>query len=502
MTNKIINRIVRSFFKRRFRFTRQNLKYQDKFILSQIKNSLHTKFGKEFFFDKIHSIKDFQNKVPLFHYEEFEPRIIEMMKGNKDISYPGTIPMFAKTWGTTSKAKKYVPITYDALKTNHFNGPKEMLSFYCKANPHTNLFSGKTIALGGWPDINPYTWENNIAYISAILQKEVPLLGHMFKEPNLDVAFIPDREKRIREIIKTTKNKNIVSMTGIPPRCLLLMKEIITQSWKEKIEQIRPNFELLITGWTRYQPYKKQFDKIRNSNKVKVRQVYNSSEGFFAVQDSNEENESMRLLIKHGVFYEFIPLEEYYKGNYKALTLHEININQNYVIVITTNAGLRRYVLGDTVQFTSLNPFRIKITGRTKFFIDSFNEHMLVDHVNKAIEITCEKTNSSINEFTAGPNFETDQWKWAHEYIIEFIQEPIDLEEFIEILDQELQLANNNYAAKRDKDVIMQKVIVHKAPQKTFYNWMKENKKLGAQSKVPILMNDRSILDEILEIIK
>lgn len=502
MINKIINSIVRSFFKNRFLFIYQNLNYQNNFILKQIKKSRNTKFGKEYSFEKIQCIYDFQKKVPLFHYEDFEPRIIEMMKWNKDVSYPGIIPMFAKTGWTTSKAKKYVPITYDALKTNHFNGPKEMLSFYCKENPQTNIFSGKTITLWWGPDVNPYTWENNIAYISAILQREAPLIGHIFKEPNINISFIPDWEQKIKEIIKTTKNKNIISMTGIPPRCLHLIKEILSETKKQKIEQIRPNFELLITGGTRYQPYKEQFDQIRNSNKIKVRQVYNASEWFFAVQDKNEEKESMRLLIKHWVFYEFIPLEEYYKWNYEAITLHKVRLNQNYVIVITTNAWLRRYILGDTVEFTSLHPFRIKITGRTKFFIDSFNEHMLVDHVNKAIEITCKKTQSTINEFTAGPNFQTDQWKWAHEYIIEFIKEPKNLEEFSTILDQELQLANNNYAAKRAQNILMQKVIVHKAPPKTFYNWMKQNQKLGWQSKMPVLMNNRTILDEILEIIK
>lgn len=501
MEYKVINKIARTYFLTHSKNRKQSLKYQHKFIKELIKDCKYTKFGQEYDFKNIKNISDFQKKVPVFHYEEFWPWIEEMMKWESDISYPGIIVKFAKTGWTTSKANKYVPLTYDSLKTNHFQASKTLLSRYCKENPETKIFEWKTMSIGWGTDVNPYTGEENVAYISAMLQKEAPMFSSMFKEPSLDISFLPNWEDKIQKILETTVHKNIVAMAGIPPWCIHIMKEVLAYTGKEKIQDVWPNFEMFFTGGTWFEPYRKQFEEIWDVNKTRVRQVYNSSEWFFAVQNSNDDHESMFLLTNHGVFYEFLKREDYLSQSYdKAITLDKVEEWVNYVMIITTNAGLRRYVQWDTVMFTSTKPYKIKITGRTKFFIDSFNEHMLADHTDKAILRACEKIGAIFREYTAGPNFSTEEWKWAHEWIIEFEKEPENIEDFANILDDELKIANDNYASKRYGSMIMQRVIVHSAPTGTFYKWLEKKGKLGGQSKVPKLVNGREVLEEILEL--
>lgn len=496
--NLVVNKIAKNIVKIRQFWKKEHLKHQEDFLFDLIHRCKKTVFWERYWFKEIKTIQDFQNFIPIFTYKEFKPRIEYMLRWERNISYPGKIPLFAISSGTTGKKWKYIPLTHEHLKTSQFRWGEKMLSWYYKENPKAKMFTGKTIAIW-WTFIkNPYTQKNNIWYITAILQKKSPWIFKLFKKPKAQTAFIEDRKEKSDKIIAETIDQNITWITGQPSWCTQFMHKVLETTDKKNIHEIRPNFEVFFGGGMSVDLYKENLKELFPDSKFKYRQSYNASEWFFATQIHNNTDE-MLLLTDNGVFYEFIPQKEYWKENPTILTLKEVEIDKNYVLVITTNAWLRRYIIWDTVKFTAIEPFyKIKITGRTKYYIDVVGEWTTVEYTDKAIMETCNQTKTIAVDYTVWPVAPKWTERGAYERIIEFNRAPKNIEEFKNILDIELQKAFSNYYDERNYNNTLKNLIVHPAKQGTFQKRLKSKNKVVGQSKVPKLSNNREILDELL----
>lgn len=483
-------------------------KHQEKTFSKLTKKAKETEFGKKYNFTKIKNYKDFQTQVPIFHYEEFfEERIKPMLKWEKNQTRPWKMKMFARTWWTTSNKEKFVPVTKEAIKTNHMSWPNLMLNFYFKENPNSKIFEGKIITVWWWFAKNPETWEDNVWFISAILQKESPKFIKSFKAPNEKVSFNLSRDEKVNWILDNLVNDNITWLAGIPLRNQSILQKVLEQTWKKKIQEVRPSFEVFFTWWTRFKPYEESFEKMRWKNKVNVWNVYNASEWVFAINTDNNSDDWL-LLTNHGIFYEFIKLDDYYKYTNnkstlqtKTLKIDQVNENEEYVIVISSNAWLRRYILWDTIKFTNKTPYKIQVTWRTKFFIDAFNEHTLLPHITKAINETQKKLNFKINEFTVWPDVKEKRYQRIIELDNANINDKLK-EEFSWILDQALQNSNDNYRAKREDNWWMLKWYITFVNKNSFSNWFNSKWKAGWQTKIPQMKNDLEIINDIKDFLK
>ena len=499
---RVVNKIIKTFLILKSHLHQPSYKYQEKIILDLVKKCKNTVFGKKYGFEYIQTVKDFQNLVPIFHYKDMETWIMYMLKGEKDICYPWKVARFATSSWTTWGTSKYIPITKDNLKDSHFKWGMEVLSLYIKNNPRTQFFQGKSLAIGGGFTKNPYTGEDNVGFISAILQKEAPWIGQYFREPRPEISYMDNREEKAQLMIEETIHKNIVSLSGQPSRWSNFLYKVLEYTGKKNILEVWPNFEFFFRGGMAIDLYRPQFENIfGNSKKVKLYQVYNASEGFFAAQDSNFTDD-MLLFTKHGVFYEFIPTEEYGKENPIVLTLNEVEVGKEYVILITNNSWLRRYVLGDTVKFTTLKPWRIKISGRTKYYIDVVGECVTSDYTDRALLEACKKTDTIATNYMLAPiTYSGWSIRGAYERVIEFTKTPKDDHEFAKVLDQELCNINSYYFDERYDTKVLGEPVVHCVKQGTFYDRMKSKNKLGGQHKVPKVSNDRKNIDELLDIV-
>lgn len=498
---RIVNKLIKTFLILKSHLHQPSFKHQEKILFDLIHKCRNTVFGKKYGFEDIQTIKDFQNLVPISHYKDFEPWIIYMLKGEKDITYPGKVDRFATSSWTTGGNAKYIPITRDNLKASHFKGGLELLSLYIRSNPRTQFFQGKGMVIGGGFTKNPYTWEDNVGFISAILQKEAPWIGQRFREPKPEISYIENREEKAQRMIEDTVNKNITFLNGQPSRWSNFLYKVLEYTGKKNILEVRPNFELFFWGWMAIDLYKPQLEALFGSSKVKLYQAYNASEGFFAAQDSNFTDD-MLLFTKHGVFYEFIPTEEYGKENPIVLTLNEVEVNKEYVILITNNSGLRRYVLWDTVRFTTVNPWRIKISGRTKYYIDVVGECVTSDYTDRALLEACKKTDTIATDYMLAPiTYSGGSVRGAYEWIVEFTKAPKDDHEFAKVLDKELCNINSYYFDERYDTKVLGEPVVHCVKQGTFYERMKSKNKLWGQHKVPKVSNERKNIDEILMIV-
>lgn len=495
----VVNRLARNLFKIRQYWKRELLHHQETFLFDLIRKCRNTVFGQRYNFKNIKSIQDFQNNVPIFTYKEFKPRVEYMLRWEKNITYPGKIPLFAVSSGTTWKEWKYIPLTNEHLRTSQMRWWEKLLARYCKANPKTRLFAGKTIVIW-WTFIkNPYTEKDNVWYITAILQKKTPWIFRLFKSPWLKTGFIEDWEEKSDKIIEENISQNITWITWQPSWCTQFLYKVLEKTWKSNIHEVWPDFEIFFWGWMAVDLYKDTLKELFPDPKFKYRQSYNASEWFFACQCENDADD-MLLLTDNWVFYEFIPHEEFGKENPKVLSLKDVELDKEYVIVITTNAWLRRYIIWDTVKFTEIDPYyKIKITWRTKYYIDVVGEGTTVEYTDKAIIEACKKVWAIATDYTAWPV--TPKWtqRWAYERIIEFGKEPKDLKEFQKVLDEELQKAFSNYYDERNYNNTLDELIVHKAPAWTFQKWLEHNNRAMWCSKVPKLMNDRHVLEEIFE---
>jgi hypothetical protein len=461
----------------------------------------NTRFGQAHNFYKIYSIKSFQKNVPISHYSDLKEDITDMLNGKSDILWPGKTHFFAKSSATTAESK-YIPVTRDVLSKCHLKGGKDMVSFYLRSNPKTKLFSGKVLSLCG----TFYPYENNpkieTGDISAIITKNLPLSAQLFRFPGPELALKNEWESKIEEISEMAIKQNITAIIGVPMWTSVFIKKVLEKSGKASIFEVWPNLEVFMHGGISFKPYRSIFDELFKGRKMKYIESYNASEGFFAIQDDLSKENEMRLMFDYGVFYEFIPLASYKKGEYKTLTISEVKLEVNYVIVITTNGGLWRYVIGDTVMFTSKSPYRIKITGRTKQYLNLYDEEITMENVENAVALTCRETDSQVENFIMGGTWPDKDGKGRHEWIIEFKKAPKNLAEFTKILDENLLRENNDYASRRANNIVLDLPIVHSVPEKTFYNWMKLKHRLGGQFKVERISNSREHLDEILNFVK
>lgn len=470
---------------------------QESTLLEIVYLARDTEFGKKYDFKSIKNVADFQKKVPINNYEDLSIYIERMMKGCENILWPGLVSNFSKSSGTTARSK-FLPVSSELLQSC-FKAGKDELGLYLKNNPDTGILEGKSVFVGGSLKKIKEKPEIFCGDISAIMMNGLPSIGEYFRTPSLETATLSDYEIKLEKLAEETMKENVTSIAGVPTWTIALIKKVVAKAGVKNILEVWPNLEIFFHGAVSFEPYRELFKELIPSPKMHYMEAYNASEGFFAIQDDLSLTGEMLLMPDYGVFYEFIKMNEYGKENPKIYTMADVKIGENYALIISTNAGLFRYSIGDTVSFTSLFPHRIKITGRTKHFINAFGEEVLVHNTDMAIKEACEKTGSSIHEYTVCPIFLDAEKKGGHEWIIEFEKEPISIDNFINILDIKLREVNSDYDAKRFKDIILTKPILHSVPKDTFYKWMKEHNKLGGQNKVPRLSNSREYVEEILK---
>jgi len=455
-----------------------------------------TYFGQEYDFKSIKTAEEFKRRVPISTYEDFLPYISRLRNGEDDILWPGEIIGFAKSSGTTDSKSKFIPISEDSLEDCHYKGGKDMLSIYFNLVPDSKLFEGKSLVMGGSGNIQEVS---NTSYyegdLSAILMNNLPIWAELMRTPSLSIALMDEWENKLELMVESTMNHDVTSLSGVPSWILVLLKRILEKSGVQHISEVWPNIEVFFHGGVNFDPYKEQFQSIINSDSMHYFNTYNASEGFFGIQDQLG-NDDILLMLDYGIYYEFIPVSELGKEE-KALSLSEVKLGVNYAMVITTNAGLWRYKIGDTVTFTSIAPYRIRITGRTKNFINVVGEELIIDNAEKALVVACGKSSATVTEYTAAPF--VDNNNIYHEWLIEFDEQPSSIEYFTETFDNALKSLNSDYEAKRYHNLVLKEPKVHALPPRAFYNWMKKREKLGGQNKVPRLSNKRDYVDELKE---
>ena len=456
----------------------------------------YTEFGKKYNFSKLFSVKEFKKNIPIYEYDDIKPYILRMMNGEENILWNTPVTWFAKSSGTTSDKSKFIPISEESLHQNHFQASKDVLSNYYKNFPSSDLLTGKGLVVGGSHQINKVNEEIQYGDLSAVLMQNSPFWGQWIRTPELSVALLDEWENKIEKLAQITANENVTSLAGVPTWTLLLLKRILEIKGKTTIAQVWPNLELYINGGVSFVPYKEQFDKILGK-KINYLEIYNASEGFIAGQQSPDDD-GMLLFTEHGIFYEFMPVEEYGKEDPVTVGLKDVKTGKNYALVISTTGGLWRYLIGDTIQFTQLNPYKIKVSGRLKHYMNAFGEEVIVDNSDKAIAIAAEKTNVIVNDYSAAPVFFSEGNNGTHEWLIEFDTEPADINAFAYELDVALKNINSDYEAKRYKDIALRMPIVRILPRGIFTKWLQSKGKLGGQHKVPRLSNERDVLEEIL----
>lgn len=462
-----------------------------------ITSAQYTEFGRKYNFSRLFSVNDFKQAIPIHEYDDLKPYIQRIMDGEQNILWNTPVTWFAKSSGTTSDKSKFIPVSDESLQDCHYQAAKDVLTLYYNFNPDSDLLTGKGLVIGGSHNIHQVNDEAHYGDLSAVLLQNSPFWGHWLRTPELSIALMDEWESKIELLAKTTIKENVTSISGVPTWTLVLFKRILEITGKATISEIWPSLELYIHGGVSFTPYREQFQKLIGK-RIHYLEMYNASEGFFAAQD-NPNEEGMLLFVDHGIFMEFMPIDEYGKENPDTIGLQDVEIGSNYALIISTNGGLWRYLLGDTVQFTSVEPYKIKVSGRLKHYINAFGEEVIVDNSDRAIAIASEKTNAIVNDYTAAPVYFGDNNNGAHEWLIEFEKDPDDIDAFRIALDEALQQINSDYEAKRYKDIALTKPIVHVLKRGVFTNWLKSKGKLGGQHKVPRLSNERKHLEEILK---
>ncbi|MFZ2287444.1 MAG: GH3 auxin-responsive promoter family protein [Bacteroidales bacterium] len=471
---------------------------QEEVLTRLLARSRETTWGKEHGYASVANHRQFCENVHIQTYEELIPFVGRMRTGEKDLLWPGEIRWFAKSSGTTSTKSKFIPITRESLEGTHFRGAKDCLVLYTSINPATKIFLGKGLTLGGSSQISNFGNNSIFGDLSAILIENAPGYSDLIRTPPAHIALISDFEEKMKMITKKTVDMNITSLSGVPSWYLVLIRHILKTTGKENLHQVWPNLEVFFHGGISFAPYRKQYQRLLPDSRMNYMETYNASEGFFAIQDDLTDS-SMLLMLDYGVYYEFIPAEATGSDNPRTYTIGEVEKGVNYAVVISTDGGLWRYTIGDTVEFTSLFPHKIKITGRTKHFINAFGEEVIIDNAEKALEKACLGTGAHINEYTAGPVYMGDDTRGSHEWVIEFEKKPDDTDRFIDLLDDELKALNSDYEAKRYKDLTLGRPIVRFVPSGTFYKWFRERDKLGGQNKMPRLSNNREYVESVLK---
>lgn len=499
----IFNSIVTWYLKKRIPNIEQFLLHphdvQHDLFRHLIETARDTEWGRKYDYKSITSVKEFKERVPIGNYESFIPYIDRMMRGEQNILWPSEVRWFAKSSGTTGAKSKFIPVTYESLEECHFQGGKDALLFYYNNKPDSKIFDGKGLVMGGSHQINKGSADSYFGDLSAVMMQNMPFWAHYFRTPDLEIAIMDNWDAKIEKMVAATKAEDVTNLSGVPTWTLVLIEKLFEATGKTDLMEIWPNLELYIHGGVSFAPYRDRFKRLIRSSQVSYLETYNASEGFLGIQESPDRDD-MLLMLDYGIFYEFMPMSEYGKEFPKTYSLDEVNLNENYAVVISTNAGLWRYIIGDTIKFTELHPYRFKITGRTKHFINAFGEELVIENADFAISLACKNLNVSITDYTAAPVYFSEHQIGAHEWLIEFDEAPHSLDIFTDQLDQHLKSVNSDYEAKRYKDIAMAKPIVKAVPKGTFHSWLKQTGRLGGQHKVPRLSNSRQYLDEILKV--
>lgn len=498
-TKALFNSVVNWFIKQRIdqiqNFIDHPIETQKGILSSLLYHAEETEYGKIHGFSSVSNYEDFKRNVPIVSYEDFEPYIEKARQGQRDIIWPGLIRQFAKSSGTTNAKSKFIPITDESLEYCHFKAGKDLVSIYANNHPENQLFAYKNLRLGGSAEVYEQ-FNTKFGDLSAILIDNLPFWVEITTTPSKKVSLMSEWETKLKAIVSEVKNAEVGSLTGVPSWMMVLLQRVLKETNAGSISEIWPNLEVFFHGGISFKHYRDQYRQIIGKD-INYYEIYNASEGFFGIQDQHGSDE-MLLMLDYGIFYEFIPMEDFGKENPRVLSLENVEKNKNYALVITTNGGLWRYLIGDTVCFTSLNPFRIKISGRTKHYINAFGEELMIDNVECALHKACEKTGAQITEYTGAPIFMSGNGSGAHEWIFEFSKEPSSLEDFTDIFDEHLKSINSDYEAKRYLNMTLKRPVVNVAKPNLFYHWMESRGKLGGQNKVPRLCNDREYIDPLL----
>jgi len=481
-------------------FKKYPIDVQKEVFIKLIEQAMRTTWGVQYGYDSINSIEDYQQRVPISTYDDVKPYIGRLMEDEQNLLWPTEIKWFAKSSGTTSDKSKYIPVSYESLEDCHFRGGKDIIAFYTQQKPDNGILKGKGLTLGGSAEVNKFSNQSYFGDLSAVIIKNLPFWAQFIRTPAAEIALIPDFEEKLAKITSLTVNENVTSIAGVPSWNLVLLKAILDFTGKSNILEVWPNLELFTHGGVSFAPYRESFKKLIPSDSMNYLETYNASEGFFGIQDDLERDD-MLLMLDLGIFYEFIPVEHIHDTNPPIYTVGDVELGVNYAMIITTNGGLWRYLIGDTIVFTTLYPHRIKISGRTKYYINAFGEEVIQENAENALMAACKETGAVIKEYTAGPMYMSDESKGGHEWMIEFETPPGSLEQFTQVLDRTMCSINSDYEAKRYKNITLMLPKVVSIEAGTFYLWMQKRGKLGGQNKIPRLANDRKYLDELTNIL-
>ncbi len=498
----IVNSLLAWYFKKRMpqieHALNKPIETQRQIFHNLIAKGIDTEFGFHHAFNSIKSVKDYQLNVPVQDYETLKPYINRTLRGEQHLLWPSDIQWFAKSSGTTSDKSKFIPVSFESLEECQFKGGRDVLSLYCEKYPNSKIFQGKGLLIGGSHETNPLSENMYCGDLSAVIMNNLPFWVNLLSTPKSEIALMANWEEKLECIAQATVNEDVTNISGVPTWTLLLFKRLLELTGKKNMLEIWPNLELYMHGGVNFAPYREQFKQYIPSEQMHYMETYNASEGFFGIQE-HPNSEGMLLMMDYGIFYEFMPIAEIGKTNPTVITIEDVVVGVNYALIISTNAGLWRYMIGDTIKFTDTKPYRFYITGRTKLFINTFGEELMIENAEAAIAMACAETESIMNDFTAAPIYLQKDKPGGHEWIIEFEKQPFCLKQFAIQLDLKLKNLNSDYEAKRTGNMAIALPMVYACKPGVFYRWLKEKGKLGGQNKVPRLSNDRKIIEEIYQ---
>ena len=497
--------IIRKFFEPRQRELEKMLTHSEELqhdvLQTLLERAQNTEYGRNHVFDRINGYDEYVKHVPVNTYEELKNDIDRMRQGERDVLWPGQVRWYAKSSGTTNDKSKFIPVSSDGLKYIHYAGGKDAVALYLKNNPNSRLFDGRALILGGSHAPNYNLKDSLVGDLSAILIENINPLVNLVRVPKKKTALLSDFESKREMIAQEALHKNVTNISGVPSWMLSVLTRMMEISGKTHLEEVWPNIEVFFHGGVAFTPYRKQYEQLITSPNMHYMETYNASEGFFGVQD-DPTDKSMLLMADYDVFYEFMDFtgNSGESGSGNIVPLWGVETGKNYAMLITTSCGLWRYEIGDTVMFTSTNPYKFIITGRTKHFINAFGEELIVDNAEQGLAYACQQTGAEVLEYTAAPVYMDNQARCRHQWLIEFSKAPADLSQFASLLDRRLQEINSDYEAKRYKNITLQHLEIVEARQGLFNEWMKLRGKLGGQNKVPRLSNNRDIIDQLLKL--
>ncbi len=501
----LISSFISWYFKKRWSDIEYSMlnanEVQQETLFSLVRQAKSTTWGTQYGYADIQSYEDFVSRFPISDYEFFKPFIDRTMKGEQNLLWPSNIQWFAKSSGTTSDRSKFIPVSFESLEQCHFRGSRDVLTMYCNNYQDTELFNGKGLVIGGSHSVNAYSENSYFGDLSAVLMSNTPFWVDFLRTPDKSIALLAEWEEKLERMANATVNEDVTNISGVPTWTIVLIEKLFELTGKKDLKEVWPNLEVYIHGGVSFVPYRERFSQLIPNGGVRFMETYNASEGFFGIQD-DASRDDMLLMTNYGIFYEFVKREDIWLENPKAYPLWEVEKDIEYAVIISTNAGLWRYILGDTIKFSSTNPYRFKITGRTKLFINAFGEELVIENAERAISAACNETQAIVADYTAAPRFMEADADAGHEWLIEFVEPPESLEQFNYILDNTLRAVNSDYDAKRHKDIALKPPKVVSLPSGMFKAWLREKGKLGGQHKVPRLSNDRVIVEEILELLQ